>query len=298
MPTPSPSSPLLPPCLVAGIDDADSSLDAVRAARALGERLDVEVDLVHALALPDYERLRFDRARASEIAGVVRTRVQAALEARTRPLLPARGSLPVVRVIDGHPAAVLVDEARRTGAWIVLGRHEKRGLFEFENTVRAILARAPAPVWVQTGPVRPIESVLAAVDSSEDSLRALAHARELALVHRAALRVVHCFDTLGWAVAGWMEYGGAAIIERLRETDRAEFGKHMDTFDWRGCEHAIEIVDASPVEAIVERSRSAGLVVLGTHGKTGFAAVLGSVAAGVLRSAECPVLAVPFPDRA
>jgi nucleotide-binding universal stress UspA family protein len=42
----------------------------------------------------------------------------------------------------------------------------------------------------------------------------------------------------------------------------------------------------------------AGLIVLGTHGRTGVSrALLGSVAERVVRTASCPVLAVPVKDR-
>src|SRR5262249_39609995 len=50
-----------------------------------------------------------------------------------------------------------------------------------------------------------------------------------------------------------------------------------------------------PVEEIIRAAteESADMIVMGTHGRTGLAgAVLGSVAAQVIRSAPCPVLTV------
>jgi nucleotide-binding universal stress UspA family protein len=54
-------------------------------------------------------------------------------------------------------------------------------------------------------------------------------------------------------------------------------------------------VDGIPHERIVRAARStrADLVVIGTHGRSGFAKVmLGSVASRVVASATCPVLTV------
>ena len=54
-----------------------------------------------------------------------------------------------------------------------------------------------------------------------------------------------------------------------------------------------------PVDAICRFAREAGaqLIVVGTHGLTGFRrAVLGSVAEAVVREAPCPVLAVPLDE--
>jgi nucleotide-binding universal stress UspA family protein len=59
-------------------------------------------------------------------------------------------------------------------------------------------------------------------------------------------------------------------------------------------------VCGSPLESIVERATSGGfdLIVLGTHGHTGFMHLLvGSVAERVVQHAPCPVLTVRGPRR-
>lgn len=66
--------------------------------------------------------------------------------------------------------------------------------------------------------------------------------------------------------------------------------------DAAGVDLAVEVVEAHPVEAIVDRARTlrADLIVMGTHGAGGFRHfVLGSVTEKVLRRAPCPVLTVP-----
>jgi nucleotide-binding universal stress UspA family protein len=52
-----------------------------------------------------------------------------------------------------------------------------------------------------------------------------------------------------------------------------------------------EVDPRTPVEALVDASRSADLVVVGSRGATGLAA-LGSVAERVSHQADCPVLIV------
>ncbi|WP_258934821.1 universal stress protein [Nesterenkonia pannonica] len=55
-----------------------------------------------------------------------------------------------------------------------------------------------------------------------------------------------------------------------------------------------QFIDGSPSGAVSEASRTAGLVVIGTRGRGGFAGLLlGSVSQSVLNRSACPVLVVP-----
>jgi nucleotide-binding universal stress UspA family protein len=60
------------------------------------------------------------------------------------------------------------------------------------------------------------------------------------------------------------------------------------------------VLEGPPAAAIVRAARRerAGLIVLGTHGRTGLTRILiGSVAERVVRTARCPVLTVPARTR-
>jgi nucleotide-binding universal stress UspA family protein len=58
------------------------------------------------------------------------------------------------------------------------------------------------------------------------------------------------------------------------------------------------VVEGDPAAEIAKESKGADLVVMGTHGRSGFEALLlGSVAEKVLRKCACPVLTVPRHSR-
>ena len=130
--------------------------------------------------------------------------------------------------------------------------------------------------------------ILVPTDFSPQAEAALARARVLAAQSGAALHVLHVLENAFLrAVVGDPQAIAAAAQRRLDEQltadDRA-----------RGAVASLEISD-EPAKEIVQYAREAdiGLIVIGTHGRTGLAhALLGSVAEQVVRTAPCSVLTV------
>jgi nucleotide-binding universal stress UspA family protein len=59
---------------------------------------------------------------------------------------------------------------------------------------------------------------------------------------------------------------------------------------------ACEVVEGPPVERLMDAARHAGLLVVGSHGYGRVHEILvGSVAAGCIRNATCPVVVLPAP---
>jgi nucleotide-binding universal stress UspA family protein len=53
------------------------------------------------------------------------------------------------------------------------------------------------------------------------------------------------------------------------------------------------LLEGQPAERILRAARGAGLLVIGTHGRTGLARfILGSVASRIVAGARCPVVTV------
>lgn len=139
--------------------------------------------------------------------------------------------------------------------------------------------------------------ILVPIDGSSTSDRALQEAIKLIDAQPAQLRLVHVIDDLQFLNAeGYVDYA------ELRELTK-KIGE-------RALSHAAEVarqaditVDTILLEANGERiarvidaealSWSADLIVIGTHGRSGFNHLLfGSVAEGVVRGSSVPVLLV------
>jgi nucleotide-binding universal stress UspA family protein len=146
--------------------------------------------------------------------------------------------------------------------------------------------------------------ILVAIDGSDTSRHALTHAIELARHLSAALRIVHVADM------NWLPLGPELAIDTgaLRAV-RRDAGERILAAAREAAQHAAleaevaMIETGSPTqhvaESLVEDAGrwQADLLVVGTHGRRGFKRLLlGSVAEGVTRHAETPVLLIPARD--
>ena len=140
-----------------------------------------------------------------------------------------------------------------------------------------------------------MRTVLVPYDGSEFSRKALHHAVSLARWYKAAITLLHV-DPRETYVA---ETGGDAWGSPVDAGERkrmiawlAEIGAAA-----RNADVAVEarVTEGRPTSEIVRVAKEIGadLVVMGTHGRSGFdRLVLGSVTEKVLRHAPCPVLTV------
>jgi nucleotide-binding universal stress UspA family protein len=144
--------------------------------------------------------------------------------------------------------------------------------------------------------------ILCPVDFSDFSRHALDHAVALARQHSArltALYVVPPVQTTYPAIGLGAYVPYAYTIDDLKEFQRALERFVADV----GYPVAAVSVEALVVDEILKRAAElpADLIVMGTHGRSGFdRLLLGSVAERVLAKAPCPVLTIPrrAPDTA
>ncbi len=143
-----------------------------------------------------------------------------------------------------------------------------------------------------------IGTILVAVDFSPHSDAAIDKAIELGRAFDSKLHVVHAFHFPSPVVSpyevtippGFIEASQRAAGQKLDEVAARIRAAGLDVES-----HMLK-VPASQAIAGCARKLGADLVVMGTHGYTGFKhAILGSVAERTLRLAPCSVLAVKHP---
>ena len=139
--------------------------------------------------------------------------------------------------------------------------------------------------------------ILHPTDFSSASRPAFRKAVQLAKEGRRPLLIVHVLPAMPLIADA---YVAATTYDALLSSQRAVAKKHLDRLVAQarqaGARASGILVDTGvAAEQIVRlaRARRADLIVMGTHGRTGFTrALLGSVAARVVALAACPVLTV------
>lgn len=149
-----------------------------------------------------------------------------------------------------------------------------------------------------------IEKIVAGVADSPSSRAAVEWAAREAELRGVLLVLLHA-STLpigAWPIApvpvGYLEWQMKVGRELLDDTSRL-----VEQTTGGAVSVTTDLVVATPTAGLVEASRTAGMVVVGSRGKGALSRlVLGSVSAGLLHRAQCPVVVVhgegptPVPD--
>ena len=139
-----------------------------------------------------------------------------------------------------------------------------------------------------------IKSALVAVDFSEWTGPVLRAAAELARLYQASLSAVYAEQFLP---PPYFTEGDIKALVDLLDLQRHSARQHLEEVVRREVTYPIRarLVEAYPAEAILRTAKEveAGLLILGTHGRSGLNRLLmGSVAEKVVRQAQVPVLVV------
>ncbi len=288
--------------ILVAVDLGDASLDALSVACARARKTGAELavchvlphlDATHALMAPN------DDAVMAHLAELER-RVRLAIEQR----LGAIADAPKATVFVER-GAEYAEVVRRAEVWsatlVVLGSHGRSGLSRLllGSVAEKIVRHAHCPVLVVRKSPRS-DCVLVATDLSDPSLPAVAAGAEEARRLGVRLVVAHALDlsssAFGAALGG--PFGASPVLppaELQKDVHDALTATLRQALARYNAEGEVRVLDGSPAAAIVECAHDlgAGLLVVGTHGRTGLARVaLGSVAERIVRSAECSVLAV------
>lgn len=147
-----------------------------------------------------------------------------------------------------------------------------------------------------------VKRILMPTDFSPASDIALQYALELAAREGASIRLVHVIDDARFSSAygEGLPLGPPGLWEHLVEETRKRLGQAGSKCAEAGVSATTQVLVGRPAPAITAEATAHGadLIVMGTHGRSGFARfVIGSVAQLVVRTADCPVLTVPDSSR-
>lgn len=133
--------------------------------------------------------------------------------------------------------------------------------------------------------------VLVAVDLTKDSHRILERALQIADRNHAKLSIIHTLEPLGFAYGGDIPMDLTSIQDQLDEHAKQRLAEIADNNMPRENQHVVVGMPDTEIHRFADEN-DVDLIVVGSHGRHGFALLLGSTSTGVLHGAQCDVLAV------
>jgi len=281
------------PHIVAATDFSARSQRALRRAGLLARQIGAELTLVSVV----------DDDRPEGIVAIERHEAEKFLNEQIASLAELRGVSCRAATATGEAFEGILDVAKEVSCdLIVMGSHRKQVLRDvfIGTTIERVIRTGVYPVLMVNAPAeKPYERVIAAVDLSPASARAVKAAHALHLLDDADITLLHAFlasnlNRMKLADASTIEID--AYIEDVRErtaADLALFRQEHGLTDaaWRS--RLAEGGAFEIIERIAKRERP-DLFVIGTHGRSALVkALIGSVAEEALRSLDVDILAVP-----
>jgi len=286
--------------IVVGIDGSSVSKVAVDWAARTAAMREVPLKLVHVLnppavmAFPEVPMpsgfLQWQEEEGRTLlAAAVTTAEEAALLVGTG----SKSLTLTTEMVSGSSVPALVDESTRA-QMVVVGCRGRgalaRGLLGSVSTGLVHHAHCPVAIIHDEDPLMPHPSkapVVVGVDGSPASERAVEIAFEEASFRGVDLVAVHA-----WSDTGVFEFPGidwsvlrAGAEETLSERLAGWGERYPDVLVRR------VVVADRPAHQLLEQAQSAQLLVVGSHGRGGFAGMLlGSVSTAVIHAARMPVI--------
>lgn len=274
--------------IIVGIDGSAAARAAVDWAADDAARMRLPLRLVHAVDRLPYQISRYPGpVQFDSVRRAARTLLDESAAA-------VRARQPEVEVstvlVEGAPVMVLRDQAK-DATELVLG---SRGLGGFAGALLGSVSTHLAGhthcpvVVVREEQATTHGEVVVGVDDSPECDAALAYAFEQARVRGATLRAVHAWTLPVHAFAPEIAYDMDEVRLVQQRIVHDKVAAFTDTYP------QVKVVQDTqaghPVDALTQLSDTATLIVVGSHGRGAFGAVLiGSVSRGVLHHARCAV---------
>jgi nucleotide-binding universal stress UspA family protein len=273
--------------IIAGVDGSEPSLTAARHAAAIAAARGAPLMLVHGYLHPG----GYGSAPLAPYVGYPPpppAPAETMLDDLSKTLQSAHPDLDVTyQQPFGGGAGSLIAESRRAQLLVVGSRGHGGFAGLLLGSVSAqVVAHAHCPVLV----VRPAEPpqpapdapVVVGVDGSTGSTTALEYAAGEAARRGLRLLVVNAGVP---ADADAIAAAEPLLAEAVHEARALHPDLPVEGRIWHG---------GNPGEALIEASRDAAIVVVGSRGRGGFTGLLlGSVSQAVVHHAHCPVLVIP-----
>lgn len=288
--------------VVVGVDGSAGSTAAVTWAAKLAASRTLEVKIVHGLQIASlYYGGGLPGAGAAALLDAIQANGERVLAEARRVALSVDENLVVTTEMPNDPPVPLLIEQSRHARLLVVGRTGSGAFTEMlvGGTAATVVSHAHCPVVVVRGrqasaSIPDAGPVVVGVDGSPNSDQAIAIAFEEASLRGAPLVALHAWNDVTYEDTR----GSARILtqpETLKEGEERLLSERLAGWQEKYPDVVVrrDLLRARPRNALLESSKTAQLVVVGSHGRGGFTGMLlGSTSQALVQHADCPVLVV------
>lgn len=290
--------------LLVPVDFSTQSRQAVKFAGTLARDMGGKLDLVFVVEpIPHYSGLEYTPVAhdSAEIAQEARDELRRMAQKE----IPADVPVTVIVRRGKGPAEIATTATQRKTSLIIIPTHGYSGVQRalLGSTTEQVIRRAPCAVLTLRSRTTPKEGlalrrILAPVDFSEGSQRALEYAAAFAQRKGAELVVFHTVLSMP-PPRRMAAFARGVQLETLKYA-REDLATLVEEVVPTGVARRTELIAGIPREEIVRAAIrwKTDLITMGTHGRRGLERwVMGSTAEQVVRHAPCPVLVVRQPKQ-
>lgn len=140
------------------------------------------------------------------------------------------------------------------------------------------------------------QHILIGIDLSAESKAVATRAAALAKAFSSKISIIHVIEPLSFAYGGDLPLDFSNVQEEIQHQAKKQLVKISEELDIpTERQHLVLGRPEKEIRAHAE-SENVDLIIVGSHGRHGFALLLGSTSNGVLHGAKCDVLAVHVED--
>lgn len=141
------------------------------------------------------------------------------------------------------------------------------------------------------------QHIIAGLDLSEESPQVLKRAAALADTCGATLSIAHVIEPLTFAYGGDLPVDLSEVQEQLQLKAEQELQRLAADCDYPIKKQEVLVGQPATELHYLAEQEKADLIIVGSHGRKGFALLLGSTSNSVLHGSSCDVLAVRVKQR-
>lgn len=280
------------------VDFSERAYGAARYAEALAERYGGEVTMVHVIPAPHYEFGALE-AGGSMVGELYASRKKVLEQQCAKFLTQELPQLKARRVVlEGDPAREIVRYAHDEGFNLIVMPTHGYGPFRrfiLGSTTSKVLHDTDIPVWTgvhleeaPSSQMIQFQTVLAALDLSEQSEKVLRWAGEFAKSQNAQLVAVHVTPSIEGQAGEYFDPDWRLHLTRQATEAINELQQKAGT----SADVKVEAGEAHTVVCDLARTLGAELLVIGRGSATGVFGRLRTHAYSIVRQSPCPVVSV------